>query len=414
VKAHAFGFCLILLPAVLALGQNWTIEQIDSTAASQSPVELVKAADGKLWAGYQRASGVVRVACLGDSGWSLTDVCTASVGGNFFRRPFMAAGPHGELCLSCYSPDSGWLYRLVQDTWQHEPDPFIDTCFPGALAYDTAGHLYTAYSRGGAEFWVGHETDSGWTAGFVVQMPAFGGFRIDIGYLTTAVDGSPWFFGYGFWNYGSHMDDGIALMHLNGDTWTTVWKMYGGGGCPVPVGLTPHGDGVGILTDDDGSILCDSEPIAPVSGITVAALAYSTEDVPLVAWVPLDFSACPTFAFKTNRWHTESIPGPAGIGGLDIDVDAAGQVVIVYSTQDSGLWCARGTDVVGAKESPGPEASSRKLQATVIRSLPQGAVAFDAMGRRVVNPRSGVFFVCPEPSADGRRPSAVTKVVIQR
>jgi len=55
--------------------------------------------------------------------------------------------------------------------------------------------------------------------------------------------------------------------------------------------------------------------------------------------------------------------------------------------------------------------SGRKLAATVTRILPQGAVVFDAMGRRVLNPRSGILFV-REPSAIGRGPSAVTKVVI--
>jgi hypothetical protein len=151
-----------------------------------------------------------------------------------------------------------------------------------------------------------------------------------------------------------------------------------------------------------------------VSGITVAALAYSTEDVPLVAWVPLDFSASPTFAFKTNRWHTESIPGPAGIGGLDIDVDAAGQVVIVYSTQDSGLWCARGADVVGAKEAPKSQATCRKPEPTVIRCLPPGAVVFDAMGRRVVNPRSGILFVRDDgPRTKDGPTGRVRKVVVQ-
>jgi len=39
-------------------------------------------------------------------------------------------------------------------------------------------------------------------------------------------------------------------------------------------------------------------------------------------------------------------------------------------------------------------------------------MAFDAMGRRVMNPQSGIFFL-REPSPVGHSPSAVTKVVIQ-
>jgi hypothetical protein len=53
---------------------------------------------------------------------------------------------------------------------------------------------------------------------------------------------------------------------------------------------------------------------------------------------------------------------------------------------------------------------------TIVRRLPPGAVAFDAMGRRVVNPRPGVYFVRSEPSAVSRQPSAVIvrKVILQR
>ena len=54
-----------------------------------------------------------------------------------------------------------------------------------------------------------------------------------------------------------------------------------------------------------------------------------------------------------------------------------------------------------------------KPAATVMRRLPAGAVAFDAMGRKVLNPKSGVLFV-RERSAVSGEPSAVTKVVIQR
>jgi hypothetical protein len=402
----------VLLLAALALGQNWVVEQLDSTAASQSPVELVKAADGRLWVGYQTKSGVVRVACRGDSGWSMTDVRSGYVATNTFSRPFLAAGPHGELCLSCASSDSGWLFRLMQDTWRPEPYPFLNASTSGTLAYDTTGRLYTSFSPRGGEFWVGHEDDSGWTAGFVAEFTVYGYFWVDIGLLTAAADGSPWFFGYGFYDEDPiHHGEEVALMHFDGDTWARVWGRYDS--AAVPVGLTPHRAGVGILTDYDGSIQCDSEPIAPVSDISVAALAYSAEDVPLVAWVPLTFSALPTFAFKTNRWHTESIPGPAGIGGLDIDVDAAGQVVIVYSTQDSGLWCARGADVVGVENNRRPQVPSRKLEPTILSGASgvgrlASSVVFDAMGRRVANPRSGIYFV-REAQAQ-----AVRKVVVRR
>jgi len=64
----------------------------------------------------------------------------------------------------------------------------------------------------------------------------------------------------------------------------------------------------------------------------------------------------------------------------------------------------------GVEESFKPQAPSRKLAASVIRSLPQGAVAFDAMGRRVADPRSGIFFVREAQT----QVQAVRKVVITR
>jgi hypothetical protein len=62
------------------------------------------------------------------------------------------------------------------------------------------------------------------------------------------------------------------------------------------------------------------------------------------------------------------------------------------------------------EESFKPMVRGRKLLPTVIRSLPAGAVAFDAMGRRVANPRSGIYFV-REAHAQAQ---AARKVIIQR
>jgi hypothetical protein len=242
-----------------------------------------------------------------------------------------------------------------------------------------------------------------------VKLQVGGMYYWNVARFTVARDG-PWVFAYVFWDFSPAWGEETALMHFSGDSWERVWGEAGMGE-PMPLALVPHGDGVGSLALRNDSIMCDSEPIVAGISSPVAGLTYSAEDVPLVAWCS---GGPPVFAFKTNRWHVESIPGPAGVGGTDIEVGDNGQVVIVYSTEDSGLWCARGMDVVGARESPMPRAQGGKLQATVVRSLPQGAVAFDATGRRVANPRSGVFFVCPEPSADGRRPAAVTKVVIQQ
>ena len=417
-----YAIASVLLLAALAFGQSWVVEQLDSTSASGSPVELVKAADGRLWAGYGTKTGAARVACLGDSGWSFTDVCSSADLPWTGYRPFLAASPHGELCLACWDSTArtNSLYRMVNDTWRSEPQPFSDSGPLNGVAYDSSGRLYTLLEPWTARFVLGHETDSGWTTSEIVQLPVYGfGYYGNVGYLTAAADGSPWFFGFSGWEDGPKGDYETNLLHFSGDTWASVWDVYGWPDLPpIPVVLVPHGDGVGNLTSHNDYIMCDSEPITGIAHWPVAGLTYSAEDVPLVAWVPSDQAAGPFFAFRTNWWHVENIPGPAGKGGLDIEVDTSGQVVIVYSTQDNGLWCARGMDVVGVDESPKPQAPSRKLAATVLSGASgvkrlASSVVFDAMGRRVANPRSGVYFLRSASSVTRDAPS-VTKVVIQR
>ena len=431
-----YVFAPVLLLAALAFGQSWVVEQVDSTAASGSPVELVKAADGRLWAGYGTKSGAARVACLGDSGWSFTDVCATAKLPSTYYRPFLAASPHGELCLACYDSGAGTnrLYRMIGDTWRSQPNPFNDSEPFNTVAYDTSGRLYTliASNAGGASFSVGHETDSGWTASFVVSLPAYGFFqKSPVGLLTAGADGSPWFLGFCGWWEAVMSDYETDLLHFAGDSWTSAWDVHSGDLTPIPLALVPHGDGVGNLTWL-ASIRCDSERIASAYGYPpVAGLAYSADGVPLVAWIPYS-PAVPTFAFKTDRWRTESIPGPVGSGGIDIDSDTAGQVVIVYSTQDSGLWCARamGSDVIGVKESSKPQATSRKPAATVIRNAlwltpspsTSSSCLLDISGRKVLGLHCGandvsrlapgVYFV-REAQAQAQA-QAIRKIVITR
>jgi len=46
-----------------------------------------------------------------------------------------------------------------------------------------------------------------------------------------------------------------------------------------------------------------------------------------------------------------------------------------------------------AEESPKPQAERRKPAATAVRNLPLGAIAFDAMGRRALPAKPGIYFV---------------------
>jgi len=411
--AVKYVFAPFLVLTALASGQTWTVEQVDSAAADGRPVEVVRTSDDKLWTCYETRNGILRAASLGVSGWDKTDVRPAHMSTGDWRS-FLAAGSHGELCLSCGTADSGWLCRLNGDSWQSEPYPFAGKYRGGPVAYDTAGRLYTAFYPDVGDFWIGHETDSGWNAGLATSLYVIDDYLylVDAACMAVAADGSPWYSAYQWWQWYMYFVWGeeSALMHFNGDTWTEVSH-----GSAIPIALVPHGDSIGsVSVASDGSVLmCDSDIVATGVGYPRAGLAYTSDDVPLVAWVPTQSAAYARFAFSTNRWHVESIPGPAGIGGIDIEVDTSGQVVILYSTQDSGLWCARGRDVVGVGDTPELQVLGRKLASTVVRGLPQGAVAFDAMGRRVVNPRSGVYFVRNEGRGVGDV-SRTRKVVVQR
>ena len=82
-------------------------------------------------------------------------------------------------------------------------------------------------------------------------------------------------------------------------------------------------------------------------------------------------------------------------------------VAVGYSETLSGINLD--FDPPGLEEGQQPTACASRPTATVLRRLPPGATVFDASGRRVTNPKSGIYFVRAEPSA-----VAVRKVILQR
>ncbi len=84
----------------------------------------------------------------------------------------------------------------------------------------------------------------------------------------------------------------------------------------------------------------------------------------------------------------------------------------IWQSDRSGNWDIWGSYVyaTGVEESGKPQVARFKLQATVLHRLPDGARAFDATGRRALNPNSGTYFV----TDDGTRFTVhARKVVIQ-
>jgi hypothetical protein len=76
----------------------------------------------------------------------------------------------------------------------------------------------------------------------------------------------------------------------------------------------------------------------------------------------------------------------------DIGADSAGCVYVAWEDSRGGIWFST-NHAAGVSESQEQRTFSRELQPTVCRRLPAGAVAFDAMGRRVLNPKPGIYFL---------------------
>ena len=58
---------------------------------------------------------------------------------------------------------------------------------------------------------------------------------------------------------------------------------------------------------------------------------------------------------------------------------------------------------LGMQDAAAGMTAERKLPVTVFRSLPRGTAAFDAMGRRVLHPKPGIYFLRTEATAAPRK-----------
>jgi hypothetical protein len=108
------------------------------------------------------------------------------------------------------------------------------------------------------------------------------------------------------------------------------------------------------------------------------------------------------------------------VGEIDVPWYASRLVYVepyLFACCDVGGICVLETTQAGIQD-PGPHASQRMrpvptiVRGTGWRNLADGAVVFDAMGRRVTQAKPGVYFVVEEPQASSRKPRAVRKVVL--
>ncbi|MBM3330261.1 hypothetical protein FJY68_00235 [candidate division WOR-3 bacterium] len=153
-----------------------------------------------------------------------------------------------------------------------------------------------------------------------------------------------------------------------------------------------YGDGMGyaaIETDDSGFV------IAGCTGAGTDAYLVRTNASGDPKWMRI-------FGGPDNEVLQSVQPTADGgyiMTGTTRSYGAGGSDVYLIKTDaDGNVGVADGTQK--------PQATSRRLSTTVVRSLPEGSTVFDPMGRRVASPKAGIYFV--------RQSSAVTKVVVPR
>ena len=301
----------------------------------------------------------------------------------------------------------------------------VDVSTGFSLESDSAGKIWAVFSVGeDYRVWADVCDDTSWSGAHpIVAFPT--GEQVAFSRLTVAPNGDLWagatalYPHYdrvflcrsdsaGNWSdsliFGPGPTEGV-LRGLAADSRGNIWVTWAG---------NPYGPDSGIYA----AYLDTGLHWSPVFRIAYSGLFCSMEiDGDNKVWVVWDADS--NFYYRVwdgAEWGPPDsiVQAPASSSFMDaiFHDPIRDRVWVSYRTgyeQTFVTW----TDPSGgvAEDSPRQLGSGRKLAATVTRILPQGAVVFDAMGRRVLNPRSGILFV-REPSAIGRGPSAVTKVVI--
>ncbi len=83
-------------------------------------------------------------------------------------------------------------------------------------------------------------------------------------------------------------------------------------------------------------------------------------------------------------------------------------------SRNGSIYVLRDSMPAGVEEVVNSEVRTERVAASVVRSLPAGTVAFDAMGRKVANPKSGVYFLGEGLGTKGQGLARMRKVVLPR
>ena len=404
-------FVLLAVGCLLSagLGQHWEIEQVDS-AGWGAGVQMRRHPDLGWLLCYRGPGGVIRLA-WSDLVWHYEDMP--------FRHSLPSGvqglniGHRGEVGIA-YADSFQWCWYALKSAagWEDVAVPYPNP-FPWApipTAFDTAGAPMIALQVG-LSFILARRSDSLWTSDTLVSDDPMWNPSFSSSAIGMTADGVVWgvldwsyYFGpqrdvYGTNLYRFYVADSVGLVYVTG---VANGSIAGVAGCidsrdsvHTSCGLWSYST-IGLLLD---------QTLIDTARVVLTSVRFDTLGRPHVAYV-LESGELLYRYRGALGWRTFDV-GVSGVSFVDLKLDGWSQPLIAYSTAD-GVFLAHGEDVVGADETERQPVPAPAVCPSIARHLPASTVVFDATGRRVQNPRPGVYFV-REAQAQG-----VTKVVLTR
>jgi hypothetical protein len=401
----------IFLFAASAFGQTWDVEQVDSLSIPEH-VEIARAPDGSFWVAYVAQDSAVRLAHR-DSSWTYENIDTTLIPRRWslLDAPFsLSIAPDGRIGLA----KQNRLVERLTSSWE------LDSVFSPAqgthLAYDPFGHPALAFINWDSCACLAVRSDSGWRvsqrdirpgSGERLQMattarPAWTGTGVPL--LTYAA-----YYDQVYWLFGE-----TRALALSGDSWVQRAGLTGWESFYLPwATLVDSRDSVSICSSIRmlsawGELMIDWSLIDGRPTMSAGAMLDSLNRVH-VAWMCT--SGALNYGYRTGSWHIDTVPGGGGAVCCDMVLDTLGQPVVVFEKSDGTVWLAHGIDVAGTEELPNGELRMPNAGPTVLggaSSLQRDASRefYDATGRRVTEPKAGVYFV--------REQGRVRKVIVTR
>ena len=262
------------------------------------------------------------------------------------------------------------LYEWASSVRQTPDGGYVFTGYKGSRTVSTRQVYVVKTNTAGDTAWTRTYGGAAEDRGFCVELTGDGG------YVVAGITQS----------YGAGSRDFYLLrMNSAGDTiWTRTF------------GASGNDEGLSVARTNDNGFIVVGNTVPPDS---------SDRDVYLVK----------VNASGDTEWTRTYDHSPGADAGNSVQTTSDGGIVIAGYTNspsmDHDVYLLK-TDANGSlgvlEQSTKPQAEHRKPAATAVRNLPRGAVAFDAMGRRVVNPRPGVYFVRERPAV------SIRKIVVTR